>query len=190
MIQAFNGRLPADLFSKFVDIESVEGTYSLNEKRLLWLLQSVSELKHFESIHETLSESFFRRLTESCSESLRFMELHLKGLEKLRDLDFAGEFKVLYSLTLGSYPLSPADIRLLLNMSWPSKRQFELKFWHHNPKDEDRVQYAVMRRLNAEEASLYRDEHHFLDSRKQIVLKTCSLACLGELADYFEDLQS
>ena len=187
LIQAFNGRLPADLFSKFVDIYSVGRTYSLNEKRLLWLLQSVPELKHFESSNETLSESFFRRLTESCSESLHSMELRLKGLEKLRDLDFAGEFKALHSLTLGC-PLSPAEIRLLLNMSWPSKRQFHLKFWHH--KDDGRVQYAVMRRLNSEEAFLYRGEHHFLDPRKQIVLKTCSLDCLGELADYFEDLQS
>ena len=59
-----------------------------------------------------------------------------------------------------------------------SRLQMESKGW---------IEYAVTRILDSEERLLYRGERRCL-SPKQIRLRTCSLDCLGELADYFENL--
>ena len=195
--EEFRGRIPEDFSSKIVGIERIWSCSAYlheEEEHLLRFLKSLPELKHLEANAEALSESFFCQLAESCSKSLKFMSLSLKRLENLRDLDFSAQFKVLDSLTL-DMNLSPEEIRWLLNMSWFSKRQFDLVFRYEAPKTERWVQYGVMRRLDSEEAFLYRYESHFLGLRnygfcqKQICLKTCPLACLGELAEYFENLQ-
>ena len=189
LMEAFDQRLPDDLFSKFVGIRSVEVRgLQVDEEHLLWFLRSVPELEEFISYVNTMSESFFRRLAETGSKRLRSMKLGLNRLENLRNLDFANEFKALNVLRLYT-KLSPSPIRWLLNMSWSSKREFVLVFLGHRHSGQ-LTDHGVMRLLDSEEACLYRGDSRFVDSENFVRLKSCSLACLGELADEFERLQA
>ena len=185
IMQLFRGRIPDDFFSKFGGIKrvSVPQLYA-GEEHLLWFLQSVPELKEFESHAVILSESFFHRLAQSCSKSLRSISLYEVELKRLQNLDFSGEFKVLSSLSL-NMDSSLEEIRWLLNMSWHSKREFDLLIMYDDPKSKNYwpVEYGVMRDLDEGEAFLYRIKDRWTDC-----LKTCSLACLGELVEYFENL--
>ena len=183
-MQLFRGRIPDDFFSKFAGIKrvSVPQLYA-GEEHLLWFLQSVPELKEFESHAVILSESFFHRLAESCSKSLRSISLYELELKRLQNLDFSSEFKVLSSLSL-NMDLSLEKIRWLLNMSWHSKREFDLLIMYDDPKSKNywSVEYGVEGDLDEGEAFLYRSKD------RHDRLKTCSLACLGELVEYFENL--
>lgn len=192
LMSAFGWRLPDDFFNKFVDIESVETRCHLNEEELLWFLQSVPELIYFTSDAPTLSESFFWRLAEICSDSLQFMSLHLDGLEKLQNLDFAKEFKTLDTFLLTYMNLSLTEYRLLLGMSWPSKTQFDVRIKHKDRETKLWVEHGVMRTLDSEEAVLYRYVNTYLhpDSDAKIPIKSCPLTCLNQLAEEFEKLQA
>ena len=191
LMEAFHQRLPDDLFSKFLGIRSVDVRESqVDEEHLLWMLQSVPELEKLSLSVKILSECFFRRLAESCSKSLRSMKLYTNPMESLQNLDFASEFKALNFLLIYTNR-SPSPIRWLLNMSWPNKRQFNLAFFGHwHPNRQQLLEYGVMSLLGGEEAFLYQGNSEFMDSKNFVRLKSCSLTCLGELADEFERLQA
>ena len=189
LMSLFGGRLPDDFLSKFVGIERVEvaNVSDVDKENLLWFLRSVPALKYLDlSLAQTLSESFFRRLAKSCSQNLHSMSL--VSLGRLQNLDFGGEFSALWFFKLMHLSLPMAEIRWLLNMSWHSKKsRFYLKFQHEDPKTKYWVDYGVTGCLEGEEAYLYRGDWHCPSPK---TLKTCSLACLGELAEYFENLEA
>lgn len=198
LMEAFGWRLPNDFCSKFVGIRcvNVHTSHQLDEEHLLQFLQSVSVLEKFIlSGRQTLSESFFRRLAECCSNSLHSMYLGLGDLVRLQNLDFSRAFGALNFFIL-DIELSPKEIRWLLDMSWPRKAKFHVIFQHMDPKSKRWIQYGVTRCLESKMAFLYRVKDHLICfqltrfSKPQIRLRTCSLARLGELANYFDYLET
>ena len=143
--QAFRFCIPKNFFSKFVGFEIVE-TSSFGEEELLWFLTYAPELKSLVMYGGLLSESFFHRLSESCSNKLKSLGLCLGELKSLRNLDLSTEFTQLGSLRF-EMNLSLEDVKWVLGMRWSEKREFNLIL-----KVEDKksffTKYGVMKRLD------------------------------------------
>ena len=188
LMRLFGGRIPDDFFSKFAGIESVQvSQLYADEEHLLWFLQSLPSLKEFQTDVANLSESFFRHLAENCSGRLQSIILGEMDLKKLQNIDFPSEFRALDFLEL-YMELSLEEIRWLLNMSWSRKSLFHLSFKYVDPKSKNPfpVSYDVKRTSDSREAFLCLGKNYKDDDYQN--LKSCPVAYLSELTEYFEKL--